>query len=316
MNINQLVGKWEAQKILFVKESTLSAYKLILRKHVLPIFGEMSASDITNAVMQDFVLSLITGGLSQKSALDIFIVFKTVLNVGAELGACQVLKFNIKYPSNTDSQHSIEVYTEDEQKQIIGWIMKNITYERLGVLITLCTGLRIGEIAALRWRDVDTDNHCFHITSTMQRVYESAHLFDADYKGAKTKVVIGSPKTSDSNRIIPIAKDLMPILKTYKKIANENYFITTGTEKSIEPRVFRVRYKNMILNDIGLKRCIKFHGLRHSFATRMIANGADLKTTSTILGHSKVEMTMNLYVHPTAENKQSAINKSMKNLFK
>jgi integrase len=128
--------------------------------------------------------------------------------------------------------------------------------------------------------------------------------------------VFTSPKTQSSYRSVPIADILFKILRDYKRIMKDNYFVNTGTMNLLEPRTFRAYYRNIILGDIGLSRCLHFHGLRHSFATRLIATGTDPKTTSKILGHSKVEMTMNLYVHPSDENKKAAVNKSFKNLFK
>ena len=168
--------------------------------------------------------------------------------------------------------------------------------------------MRIGEICGLRWENIDVDNKCIHVTHTIERI------MDIDTR--KTKVIESTPKTIESRRDIPIGRDLLGILKKFKACYNDSFYVTTGDEKFCEPRVYRNYYRHLVLNEVGLDRCIKFHGLRHSFATRMIASKADMKTTSRILGHSDVSTTMNLYVHPSMDDKLDAINKSMKNLFK
>lgn len=132
----------------------------------------------------------------------------------------------------------------------------------------------------------------------------------------ETKVIESTPKTIESRRDIPISRDLLGILKKFKACYNDNFYVITSDEMFCEPRTYRNYYKHLILDEVGLDRCIKFHGLRHSFATRMIASKADMKTTSRILGHSDVSTTMNLYVHPSMSDKLEAVNKSMKNLFK
>lgn len=156
--------------------------------------------------------------------------------------------------------------------------------------------------------DIDVNNKCIHVAHTIERI------LDIDTK--KSKVIESTPKTIESRRDIPIGRDLLGILKKFKACYNDSFYVITGDEKFCEPRVYRNYYRHLVLNEVGLDRCIKFHGLRHSFATRMIASKADMKTTSRILGHSDVSTTMNLYVHPSMDDKLDAINKSMKNLFK
>lgn len=194
------------------------------------------------------------------------------------------------------------------KKKIISYIVDYPKPKRLGILIGLCTGMRIGEICGLRWENIDIGNKCIHVTHTIERI------LDIDTK--KSKVIESTPKTIESRRDIPIGRDLLGILKKFKACYNDGFYVITGDEKFCEPRTYRNYYRHLVLNEVGLDRCIKFHGLRHSFATRMIATRADMKTTSRILGHSDVSTTMNLYVHPSMDDKLDAVNKSMKNLFK
>ena len=259
--------------------------------------------------MQRFMLSLIEEGLSVKTAKDIFISFKMLLYYAMERFEVKYVKYRVQFPTaNMEGSKDLEVYTEVEQRKIISFIMSNPKPKRLGILIGLCTGMRIGEICGLRWGDIDVNNKCIHVAHTIERI------LDIDTK--KSKVIESTPKTIESRRDIPIGRDLLGILKKFKACYNDSFYVITGDEKFCEPRVYRNYYRHLVLNEVGLDRCIKFHGLRHSFATRMIASKADMKTTSRILGHSDVSTTMNLYVHPSMDDKLDAINKSMKNLFK
>lgn len=203
-------------------------------------------------------------------------------------------------------------------------------------MLTLCTGVRIGELCALQWKHIDTDNRIIKIANTLSRVYdineentEKIMAGETEYmeeingeeiikkiRKGNTKLATSSPKTKGSNRLIPIIKELYDVLKHFKKVMNGDFYILTGDAKPTEPRTYRNYYIDFILHDVKLKRVIKFHGMRHSFATRMIECGADLKTTSTILGHSNISTTMNLYMHPTDENKAAMMDKTARKLFK
>jgi integrase len=313
MTINEVVEKWLPNKRLFVKESSMSTYCNTVYNYILPHIGEMEPEEITNNVMQEFILELINDGLSRKSAQDSYIVLKMILNYSTEQFDTKYVKFRVKFPINSVSKQELEVYTEAEQKKIINYIIDNLTYEKLGILICLCTGIRIGEVCALQWGNVDIPNKCIHIQSTMQRIYQ--YDFEQEKQG-KTKIIFSLPKTTQSYRDVPISKDLFQILKDYKRISKDTHYVTTGTTKFCEPRTYRNYYKRLIVDEIKLGRCIKFHGLRHSFATRMVANGVDVKTLGMILGHADVSTTMNLYVHPTMGSKLDAVNKSLRNLFK
>lgn len=309
MTIKEIYLKWLPEKQKLVKESTCSAYVFQFTKRILPVYGVKEPEYISNDEMQKFILSLIDSGLSVKTVKDIYITFKMLLYYAMERFGVAYVKYRVQFPTpNMGEVKSIEVYTEVEQRKIISYIVQNLKPKRLGILIGLCTGMRIGEICGLRWEDVDIDNKCIHITHTIERIF--------DIGTQKTKVIESTPKTIESRRDIPISRDLLGILKKFKACYNDKFYVITGDEMFCEPRTYRNYYKHLILDEVGLDRCIKFHGLRHSFATRMIASKADMKTTSRILGHSDVSTTMNLYVHPSMSDKLEAVNKSMKNLFK
>lgn len=136
-------------------------------------------------------------------------------------------------------------------------------------------------------------------------------MIDAD-GSRKTELCIDTPKTKNSMRDIPMTKDLIRILKPFKKIVNPDFFVLTNEAKPTEPRTYRSYYKNLMA-DLAIPD-IKFHGLRHSFATRCIESKCDYKTVSVLLGHSNISTTLNLYVHPNAEQKKGAIDQMFKAL--
>ena len=125
-----------------------------------------------------------------------------------------------------------------------------------------------------------------------------------DYSTGKTKVVIQSPKTINSQRSVPFPSWLAEILISFSAPCRSDYYVISGSDKLIEPRTYRNYYRNLLLKKIGLSRCIKFHGLRHTYASTLITNGADAKTVSTMLGHSSVSTTLDIYTHATLESRR------------
>lgn len=301
--LSEVIALWKADKKQYVKKSTFSAYVLLIENHLLPVFGnkhELEESDV-----QSFVLQKLESGLSQKTIKDILIVLKMILKFGAKNKWISYEPFDIQYPTVRESQQ-IEVLSRTHQKKIMNYIQEHFTFRNLGVYICLSSGMRIGEVCALTWQDIDTDNGVIHINRTIQRIY----IIENGTR--KTELVLDTPKTKNSIREVPISKDLLRILKPFKKIVNPSFFVLTNDAKPTEPRTYRSFYKNLLKNlDIPE---IKFHGLRHSFATRCIESKCDYKTVSVLLGHSNISTTLNLYVHPNMEQKKKAIEQMFKGL--
>jgi len=280
----EIAEHWKNDKKLYVKKSTFSAYMLLLENHLLPVFK--NHSEIEEKDVQKFVFQKLEQGLSQKSIKDILIVLKMVLKFGAKNKWIEFINFDIQYPTVRET-HTIEVLSRTHQKKVMSYIQEHFTFRNLGVYICLCSGMRIGEICALTWEDIDTDNGIINIRKTIQRIY----------------VIV---------REIPITRELLRMLKPFKKIVNPAFYVLTNDSKPTEPRTYRSYYKNLMryleIPDI------KFHGLRHSFATRCIESNCDYKTVSVLLGHSNISTTLNLYVHPNLEQKKKAIDQMFKAL--
>jgi hypothetical protein len=301
--LSEVIELWKADKKQYVKKSSFSAYMLLIENHLLPIFGNEKA--IKEADVQRFVFQKIEAGLSHKTIKDILIVLKMVLKFGAKNKWLDYTPFDIQFPTERE-KHNIEVLSKAEQKKIMNYIQEHFTFRNLGVFICLSAGMRIGEICALTWEDVDTDSGIISVNRTIQRIYV---IEDGN---RRTELILDTPKTKNSIREIPISKDLLKILKPFKKIVNPSFFVLTNDAKPTEPRTYRSYYKNL-MKELNMPE-LKFHGLRHSFATRCIESNCDYKTVSVLLGHSNISTTLNLYVHPNMEQKKKAIEQMFKGL--
>lgn len=302
-NIRYIANAWKEYKQHFVKQSSMAAYLLLLNKHILPEFGD--CTELPEHEVQSFVLRKIKGGISAKTVKDILIVLKMIVQYGAKNGWINNYSWDIKYPAN-EQKKELDVMSTDNFKQILAYLQKNFTFQGLGIIITMNTGMRIGEICGLQWGDIDMDTHCISVQRTVERIY----VMEGDKKF--TKLVINTPKTQNSCRQIPMSKDLLALVKPLMKVVNKSYYVLSNSDKPLEPRTYRNYYKDL-LAQLGIPD-LKFHGLRHSFATKCIEAGCDYKTVSVLLGHANISTTLNLYVHPNADQKKRCIDKMLKSL--
>lgn len=201
----------------------------------------------------------------------------------------------------------MEVLSRVNQKKVMQYIQNHFTFRNLGMYLCLSTGMRIGEVCALTWEDINTDTGIISIKKTIQRIY----TIEDGIK--KTELILDTPKTKNSIREIPMSRDLLRMLKPMKKIVNASFFVLTNDAKPTEPRTYRSYYKNF-METLEMPN-LKFHGLRHSFATRCIESKCDYKTVSVLLGHSNISTTLNLYVHPNLEQKKKAIDQMCRSLM-
>lgn len=303
-NISEIIDLWKLDKKQYVKKSTYSAYLLLIENHILPAFAEKES--IEEVDVQNFVFAKLNDGLSQKSIKDILIVLKMIMKFGVKHKYLEYQEFDIKFPTEREVKE-LEVLSVSNQKKLLNFLRENFTFKNLGVFITLNTGMRIGEMCGLMWDDVDTENGIIRVRRTVQRIYVIEDSGDRH-----TEISIDTPKTKNSIRDIPMTTELLKILKPLKKVVNGNYFVLTNEAKPTEPRTYRNYYKR-VLNRLEIPY-LKFHGLRHSFATRCVESKCDYKTVSVILGHSNISTTLNLYVHPNLEQKKRCIDQMNKSL--
>lgn len=303
--IREIAAAWKEYKRPYVKQSTMAAYVLILENHILPTFGEDNS--LPEHSVQAFVLHKIESGLSTKSVKDILIVLKMVMKFGVKKEWMTYYEWDIKYPPSSESK-VLDVLSVTNHRKILSHIQSHFTFMGLGIYISLSTGLRIGEICALKWSDINVTDGILTVNRTIERIY----IIEGEKK--HTELVINTPKTKNSCRDIPMNKELLGMLKPLKKVVNDDYYILTNDERPTEPRTYRNYYKRL-MEKLDIPK-LKYHGLRHSFATRCIEVGCDYKTVSVLLGHSNISTTLNLYVHPNMEQKKRCIDKVFKSLGK
>lgn len=303
--IREIAATWKEYKRPYVKQSTMAAYVLILENHILPVLGDNDS--LHEQAVQAFVLQKIEKGLSVKSVKDILIVLKMVMKFGVKKEWMNYYEWDIKYPT-TSSNKDLEVLSVANHRKILNYIQTHFSFSGLGIYISLTTGLRIGEVCALKWKDIDIADGNITVCRTIERIY----IIEEGRK--HTEVVINTPKTKNSYREIPMSKELLAMIKPLKKVVNDNFYVLTNDERPTEPRTYR-NYYNRLMEKLGIPK-LKYHGLRHSFATRCIESNCDYKTVSVLLGHSNITTTLNLYVHPSMEQKKRCIAKMFKSLGK
>lgn len=298
-----IADEWLDSLKLQLKESSIVKYTNILNGYLLPDFGKRRMSDITR---DDIVLFssklLLSGGvkqkgLSPKTVTSIISVLKSILEYASRMKEYSVP--DIRGICVKQSQKPMRILSVSEQNKLSRYLCEDLTLCNLGILLCLYTGLRVGEICALKWEDISFDEQYLYVHQTMQR------LQNKDDNEMKTKILISSPKSDCSIRKIPLPNEIFRLLIEYKHPAN-TYFLTGNLYKYVEPRTMQNRFKAII------KKCniedANFHALRHTFATRCVELGFDIKSLSEILGHANVNMTLNRYVHPSMELKQKNMN--------
>lgn len=308
MKYKELVEEWLAEKKRYVKESTYALYVYEMHTYILPMMGEYELADITEEVLQDCTfqwqeMRLHDGRSRKNSVIQNWIVLvKQTLNYAVRKGYLTQFKVHIYIAHNKKQKTNLEeeyIFTPVEQQKIIRYATADLTPQVVGIALCLSSGLRIGEICALQWKDIDMENQVVYITKTLQRIYNKESI-------PHTKVVITSPKSNSSNRIIPLSSSICQLFRKMKDFGIDgNLYFLSGTNVPLEPRQYRRIYER-ILDRLGISYR-NFHCLRHTFATRCVENGGDYKCISEILGHSSIKITMDRYVHPRMEQKREIV---------
>ena len=288
-----LVNEWLIEKKNDVKESTFSNYSYIVKSYILQEFENESLAHLEKRTYIEYVDDLIQK-FKTKTVRDILIILKSILSYANNKYNCNIKVKQIRIPKL--EQDPIEILNKEEQRKFQTYCLKDNSLKSIGLIICIHTGLRIGEICALKWKNIDLDKKEICVKSTLQRIY--------DNKLQQTKIIIDKPKTRASMRNIPISTKLYKLLKDIEKQYDKSSFFLSGQEEYyIEPRIYRYYFKK-VLQKCKIRNTYKFHILRHTFATNCVGVGMDTKSLSEILGHTTVEMTLNKYVHSSYERKK------------
>ena len=299
LSFNEVTALWKADKRRYVKASSYAAYVQHLNKHILPCFGGHSA--IADAEVQLFADRLLERGLALKTVKDCVLILKMIHRYGERMGVWQHLDFRVRYPTAAEEQKALPVLSLPQQQRLIRYLQDNFSFRNLGLLLCLHSGLRIGEVCGLQWKDLDAAAGEIHVRKTVSRIW----LRDGGEK--EYSLSIGTPKTAASVRDIPVSRALAEIIRPLRKIVNPEYFVVSNAAQPLEPRYYRDYYIK-VLNALGIPP-VRFHALRHSFATRCIESKCDYKTVSVILGHASISTTLDLYVHPGYAEKKKCIDR-------
>ena len=283
-----------------VKESTYVKYHNTVNGHLKPDLGCYLPQNLNTILVEEFSNALLLDGLSPKTVKDVLVVMKAVLKhcrrqIGAGFPDIEVI-----YPK--ESKKDMRVLSIEEQKRFVEYLMTDMDEAKFGVLLALLTGLRIGEICALKWSDISIEERVIRISLTMQRL----QTLD-DSSEAKTKVTVGEAKSQTSKRVIPL-NDSAVALCERMRVCNGNAYVLTGDScRFLEPRVLQYRLAKYT-DACGLKD-VHFHALRHTFATRCVEVGFEIKSLSEILGHASAKVTLDRYVHSSMDLKRANMDK-------
>lgn len=284
------IDRWLECKIS-LKDSSYTNYYSIIYSKIIPFFKNKTLKDLDENIILDFIKYLQQEQLSNKRIKDILLVLKQFL---------KEKNINIKIELPKTSPKKIETLKLEEISLIEKAAKETDDVKIFAILLVLFSGLRIGELCALTWDDIDLENKVIHINKTLIRV----KCKDPNSK-VKTKIILDAPKTKHSIRDIPINESILPYLKKFKK--DNKCFFLTGNNSFITTKKYYFFYLD-VLKSLSIKK-YKFHILRHTFATRSLLCGIDIKTLSEILGHSSVKITLDLYVHVKESEKLIQINK-------
>ncbi|WP_303819023.1 tyrosine recombinase XerC [Ruminococcus flavefaciens] len=277
MTVKGFFKEWLSAVKLRVKASTYANYQMKVEKHIIPFFGDLRYDMLTIKMIHEFMDKKIKAGLSTKYVSDIIIVFKSMGKYAAKIYKFRNILSDVTVPKVTAKERPL--LKALQQHRLCKFLLNDINPTALCVLLSLYTGLRIGEVCGIMWSDIDFENCVITVRRTVQRIHTGNH---------KTKMIVDPPKSIASRRSIPVPTFIMEMLRDSR--SKNNHFIISDSEIIIEPRTLQRRFKS-ILKKADLPS-VNYHSLRHMFATNSLQAGGDVKTLSEILEHSSVETTI------------------------
>jgi len=297
-----VLDSWLNHSRIKLKDSSYVKYRNLINNHIKPSLGKCPLTDITGELLNIYAAEKLKtgkrdapGGLSEKTVKDIMTVIKSILRFAN-------VDVNIKLSLPREKTKEMRVLSKNEQAILEGHLCSDMDESKLGIFLCLYTGLRVGEVCALKWSDISIEDGTLTVSRTMQRI----QALD-DICSSKTKVLVTDPKSDCSTRTIPLPDCLMDKLTKFRPISSNTYFLTGEAGRYIEPRTYQNHFKSYIASS-GIKDA-NFHTTRHTFATRCVELGFELKSLSEILGHANVNITLNRYVHPSFDLKRDNMNK-------
>lgn len=295
VNYDYILNLWLQDKKDNIKISSYMRYKFIIENYISKELGSIDFKKINERLINNFFDFKTIKELSDSTKNLIMIVIKSSIKYGVEK---KFRKQNINIEIKITKPKSKVIYfTKNEQDILDKYLHDNLNLKNLAIIISLYTGIRVGEVCGLQWKDINFYEKTLSISKTVQRIVSNDNT-------SKTKLIIDSPKTESSIRTIPIPEHLIKILRIYK--TNDENFILSDSLKPKDPRSVE-KYFTSVLKNNNI-RVLNFHALRHTFATRCREAGIDIKILSKILGHSSYHTTQDIYVHETMDFMRVSMN--------
>lgn len=304
MKLNEWLDIWLNKYVKHtVKLRTLERYKYNVEKHINPEIGDYDLNNLSASVLQDFVLkklesgNLKTGGqLANNSVIGIVNIIKAALSQAVSFEIIQKEYSNkIKLPAPTEKP--VNAFEKQEQQKIEQYCLNSKKQNHIGIVICLYTGLRIGELLALTWDDIDFANGLMKVDKEAYKIKQNGVWH----------TIIDKPKTKSSIRVIPLPRTLLSKLKDIKKKSKNEHIISTRENKVVDTRSYQKTFERILRKlNIPYKN---FHSLRHTFATRAVELGIDVKSLAEIMGHKNPTVTLQRYTHSLLSYKTDMMNK-------
>ena len=288
LTVAELTKEWLLINQPRLKPSSYQRYQGFYRNHIEKTIGSICVVYLTTSTLHEFSVNRLESGLSPQSVNAVLVFLHSILKYGNrqyKLPLPDIIYLSV-------SKKEMRVLSTTEQQTLVKYLMNHLDIYKLGVLVALNMGLRIGELCALRWSDIEED--CIKIRRTVQRLQSES--------GAGTELHIGTPKTASSIRVVPIPSFLQPLIADFRVTSDEQFFLSTCSCELPEPRMMQYKFRTY-LKEAGVEKA-NFHALRHTFATRCVECGFEIKSLSEVLGHSNITVTLNKYVHSSFELKR------------
>lgn len=305
LRFEQVLTRWVQHNRVHHKGSTAAKYQFLLERHILPGLGAFPLRGLTATVINSFLKEKLdsgrvngTGGLSASYVRTMAVIIQSALQFAQDEHLFGGLNSKIYKPALVRNDKL--ALTPSEQRTLEAFAVQNPDPAGTAVMLALHTGMRIGEICALSWENVDLERKMIYVRHTVTRVREDTG------RPGKTKMVIGDPKTISSRRDIPITSVLLRFLRRLRE-RSAGAYVASQCRGFVSPRTMEYRY-HKLLDACGVRK-VNFHALRHTFATRCIEVGVDIKSLSEILGHANATITLNTYVHSSMQRKRQQLEK-------
>ena len=311
MKLKEVIKEQIESKKYSIKERTYLFYKQQVFIHIEEEIGNIDLKEITQDVINDYIINKYKSGnkntgkeLSYSSTK----LLIGIINRGLQYAYKKKYiseKLEVEVTIKNNDFKKVYALSREEQKKLEKYILEKKKTYSYGILLSLYTGMRLGELLALKWENIDFKNKVILVNKTICRVSD----------GSKTKLIEDTPKTQSSCREIPINNCVIALLKELKQYQQNNseYVVSRIKGKRLETRSYQDSFSR-ILKKLKIKH-YGFHSLRHTFATRSLEIGVDIKTLSELLGHTNPTITLNRYVHYNMDLKRNAINKLTKSIW-